>query len=186
MRKQERKNTKEQVRRKERVSRAGTTLAGDLMYLLLKILLIAAVMGMMFFFVFGTARCSDDSMSPAVKAGDLVIFYRLYKDYKAGDVVVLEQDGEKQIRRVAAVAGDTVDITEEGLVINGYLQQETGIYEETLAYTEGITFPLTVKTGEIFVLGDRRENAKDSRIYGCVEIQDTYGCAGIMIRRNSI
>ena len=81
---------------------------------------------------------------------------------------------------------DTVDMTEEGMSINGYLQQEIGIYEETLPYTEGIRYPVTVGKGEVFVLGDRREQAVDSRIYGTVQTKDTCGCVMTVIRQRGI
>lgn len=58
---------------------------------------------------------------------------------------MLKKIGEMQIRRIVAVSGDSVEITAEGLKVNGYLQQESGIYTETLPYTEGISFPLTVR-----------------------------------------
>lgn len=158
----------------------------DLMYLLVKLLLIGIIVVILFTFCFGICRSSDTSMNPAVKAGDLVIYYRLQKDYRFSDAIVLECDGQTQIRRVVAVAGDTVDITEEGLVINGYVQQENEIYTETLPYTEGITFPVTVGEGEVFVLGDNRTNAKDSRIYGTVKISETKGSVMTILRRREI
>ena len=48
-------------------------------------------------------------MYPAAKDGDLVVFYRLDKDYEARDLIVLEVDGAKEVRRVVAVAGDNFD-----------------------------------------------------------------------------
>ena len=67
--------------------------------------------------------------------------------------------------------------------INGYLQQEKEIYAETLPYTEGISFPITVKEGEYFVLGDNRTNAKDSRIYGMVKQEEIKGVVITLLRR---
>ena len=95
-------------------------------------------------------------MRPAVKDGDLVIFYRLDKEYVASDVVILKQGGETQVRRVIAVEGDTVDINENGLMVNGAIQQETEIYGTTDRYAEGVAFPLTVGEGQVFLLGDGR------------------------------
>ena len=126
-------------------------------------------------------------MAPAVKDGDLVIFHRYNKSgYLPQDTVVIEYGGQKQVRRVAAVEGDTVDITEYGLVINGALQQETEIYQRTERYAEGTGFPLTVPEGQIFLLGDNRTRATDSRIYGCVNIEDTLGKVMAVIRRRGI
>ena len=87
------------------------------------------------------------------------------------------------VRRVVAVEGDTVDITEDGLEVNGYLQQENLIYEKTRRYEEGIDFPVTLKANEVFVLGDARENATDSRVYGVVNIEETKGKVMLIIRK---
>ena len=122
-------------------------------------------------------------MSPAFKDGDLAVYYRLQKEFQPSDTVVLEKDGEVQVRRILAVAGDEVNLTEDGLEINGYLQQESEIYTETLPYTEGITFPVTVGEDEYFVLGDHRTNAKDSRIYGTVKKEEIKGSVITLLRR---
>lgn len=158
----------------------------DILHLLLKITAIIVVLILLFTFLFGIDRNNDASMHPAVKEGDLVVFYRLDKSYTAGDCVVMEYEGKKQIRRVAAVVGDTVDITEDGLIINGEPQLEMFIYEETNRYAEGVAFPIVVGEGEIFVLGDSRKDAADSRIYGCTFIKDTLGKVIMVIRRRGI
>ncbi len=74
-----------------------------------------------------------------------------------------------------ATAGDVVDITEDGLTINGAPQQEHQIYEKTQRYDTGVDFPIKLQEGQIFVLGDSRENASDSRVYGAVDVKDTKG-----------
>ena len=108
------------------------------------------------------------------------------KEYVKSDVLALEYEGETQARRVIAVAGDEVDITEDGLFINGSLQQEHEIYEETVRYDTDIEFPLMVGEGQVFVLGDGRENAADSRVYGCVNVEDTMGKLMMIIRHRGI
>ena len=158
----------------------------ELGFLLLKIILLGGIVLFLFTFVFRITLCSDDSMNPAVKEGDLVISYQLQKEYQAGDVIVIRQKGKKQVRRVAAIEGDTVDITQNGLMINGYLQQENGIYTETLPYKKGISFPLTVKEGEVFVLGDNREIAEDSRIYGPMNRKESLGKVITILRRRNL
>ena len=155
----------------------------DLGFLLLKIGAGTIIFVLLFTFVFGLIRYQEPSMAPAIKDGDLVVFYRYNADgYMPQDTVVLENEGQKQIRRVVATEGDTVDISEEGLVINGSLQQEPGIYQKTERYEEGVSFPLTVPKGEVFVLADKRIGATDSRIYGCVNVDDTYGKVTSLLR----
>jgi len=164
----------------------ASSLLKDVLFLLLKIAAIIAVFLLVFTFLFGLNRIADMSMAPSIKDGDLVMFYRLDKTYVAGDTLLLEFQEQKQVRRVVATAGDTVDITEEGLLVNGALQQEPEIYRQTQRYAAGVTFPLTVGEGQVFVLGDARDNATDSRMYGTVEITDTLGKVITILRRRKI
>ena len=164
-----------------------TSLSKELLLLLLKITAILLALVMMFTFLFGLIRYSDPSMAPAIKDGDLVIFYR-YKSagYLPQDAIALDYEGKTQVRRVVAVAGDEVDITESGLIVNGALQHEPEINQKTERYADGISFPLIVPEGHVFVLGDSRVGATDSRIYGPVDIKDTLGKVMAIIRRRSI
>lgn len=165
---------------------AEPSLLKEILYLFAKIAAIVFVFMLMFTFMFGFYRNGDPSMDPAVKDGDLVIFYRLDKNFVAQDTLVLEFEGKKQVRRVIATAGDTVDITAEGLVVNGALQQETRIHTPTYQYEGGVQFPLTVQEGQVFVLGDSRMNSTDSRVYGAVEVKDTLGKVMAILRRRDI
>lgn len=79
-----------------------------------------------------------------------------------------------------------MDITADGLMINGALQQEPEIYQQTQPYVNGVTFPLTVGEEQVFVLGDARENVIDSRIYGAVNVKDTLGKIITILRRRNI
>ena len=47
-----------------------------------------------------------------------------------------------QVRRIIAGPGDRVDISENGLEINGYLQQEDDIYTDTMRLQKGLIFRL--------------------------------------------
>lgn len=172
--------------REPEARREETTLLQDILYLLLKILGIVVALLLIFTFLFGIFPYQDVAMKPSIKDGDLVLFYRLDKNYIATDTIVLEYQGNRQVRRVVAVAGDVVDISDDGLMINGAVQQEAGIYEDTVRYAEGIEFPVTVGKGQVFVLGDSRLTAADSRIYGPVEIKDTLGKVMTLIRRRDI
>ena len=159
----------------------------ELLFLILKIALIILAFAIMFTFLFGFIRYGEPSMSPAIKDGDLVIYHRYTKlGYLAQDTIVLKYNGQTQARRVIATAGDVVDITEDGLIINGAMQLEMDIYQDTERYIEGVSFPLTVQEGYVFVLGDSRTGATDSRIYGPVKIDDTLGKVMAVIRRRNI
>ena len=179
-------NTETSVEKRKNVKRK-TPLWKDMLFLIIKIALIMLVFVAMFTFLFGIVRYGEPSMAPSIKDGDLVIYHRYTKvGYMTRDAIVLEHNGQIQARRVVAVAGDWVDITEDGLVINGSVQQETDIYQVTERYVEGLSFPLTVPEGHVFVLGDSREGATDSRVYGTVDIEDTLGKVMAIMRRRSI
>ena len=155
----------------------------DIIYLLGKIVFVIATLAILYFFLFGIIRYNDDGMKPALKDGDLVVYYRLDKKYSVGDLLTYEYKGKFRVARVIATAGSTIDINEDGLVVNGSPQQEQDIYKETLLYKEGIEFPLKVPEGNLFVLGDNRTSAVDSRVFGAIPIKDTQGKVVTIIRR---
>lgn len=163
-----------------------TTLFQEIMYLLIKLAMILVVLAAVFTFLFGALRYNNDNMASAFREGDLVLFYRLDKRYAASESLVMKYEGEWMVQRVVAVAGDTVDITEEGLLVNDAIQQESHVYTETERYESDVEFPLTVKEGEVFVLSDNRENATDGRVFGPVRIKDTYGKVTAIFRRRNL
>ena len=163
-------NKKREKRVKDTALKKGNiSFRKELGGLLFEVGLIVTIILLLFTFVFGALRYSQRDMFPSVKDGDLVIFYRMGTNYAIKDLVVLTYK---------------IDIVNGRLIRNGIPQSEEniGIYEETEMYKEGVTFPLTVPEGQIFVLADSRNNSTDSRIYGCVDIKDTYGTV-IMIGR---
>ena len=159
----------------------------ELGLLLGKIVSVILIFVLLLTFQFGFVRYQDLGMSPIIKDWDLVIFYRYNSSgYQAQDVVVVKFNGQNQVSRVIATAGDTVDIVGEDLFINGALQQEANIFKPTYSYSEGIEFPITVPEGYIFVLGDNRTNSTDSRLYGCVKISESLGKVMLVIKRRGI
>lgn len=168
------------------VSPAAPSAKEDALFLLLKLAILAGLLAAAFTFFLGMARCNGDAMAPAAKDGDLVLYWRLADAYLAGDMVVLDREGADQVRRVAAVPGDTVDITAEGLVVNGYVQGEPEIYGQTLPYKNGAALPVELGKGEYFVLADAREGAEDSRAYGPVSETDVKGNVMTLIRHRRL
>jgi len=152
----------------------------------IKVAVITLAFGLLFSFVYGFHRNADLDMMPMVKSGDLVLFYRMDRNYAIGDLLVLDFQGERQVRRVIARAGDTVDIIDGGIIINGAMQQEPEIYQQTWQYESGVNFPLTIGEGQVFVLGDARESATDSRVYGSVATENTLGTVITILRRRNL
>ena len=135
--------------------------------------LIAAVASVILLFTFGVRMIgvSGPSMQDTLYTGDqLLILNAMFCDFKAGDVVVINDYNaqgalnETLVKRIVAVGGQTVDIDfARGVVyVDGEVLDESYIKEPT--YTdEGVTFPLTLAEDEVFVMGDNRNHSNDSR-----------------------
>lgn len=163
-----------------------STLIQDTLTLVIKLAVIFAVFWIMFHYVFGIHRCLSANMTPSIRDGDLVLSFRLDSSYNAGDISVFSYQGQILMARVVAVEGDTVDFDEVGLLINGARVQEDDIYFETTMFQEGVTFPVKVGKNQIFVLGDNRPRATDSRIFGCVDVDNAEGKVIGLLRRRSL
>lgn len=161
----------------------GTGLQRDILSLLIKLGIIVGIVVGLFTIVFGVFQYTSAAMVPAVNSGDLIMYSRFDKDYAAQDLIVLSIQGERQVRRVVAVAGDRVDFYDGRLLVNEAPQLEPHIYTRTERYESQVVFPLTVPQGQVFVLGDHREGATDSRIYGTVPVEDTVGKVISLYRR---
>ena len=115
------------------------------------------------------------SMNQTFLDGDrlLLVSNALYRNPEAGDIVVFSRDsfrnGEGVVKRVIATEGQTVDIdfAKRTVYVDGKALQESYVYfrpeDARPMMQEGMTFPLTVEEGCVFVMGDNRNNSKDSR-----------------------
>lgn len=130
---------------------------------------------LLFVFVFKIPTIEGDSMNSTLFNGERVVISKLFYTPKQGDIVVISRDYDNMtkyedhstmpiIKRVIAVAGQTVDIDfERGIVyVDGAALDEPYTNTPTnLSYD--VSFPVTVKENCIFVLGDNRNNSLDSR-----------------------
>lgn len=155
----------------------------EVKFLFGRIFIFLFILWIMFFQIFGIMRCEDSMMEPAFHNGDLVIYDRMQKGYDIEDTIVIKKDGKLQVMRIIAAQGDKVDMTKDGIKINGYLQRQNEMDTKTFPYKEGIKFPIIVKKDEFFVLGDNREYSTDSRIYGTVKKSEIKGSVITLLRR---
>jgi len=161
-------------------------------FFILRLAAFLLAMWIIFFVLIGVLHMPTSDMYPRVDAGDFVLYYRLDKDVKAQDVIVLEKDipGEgKQtyILRVVATAGDTVEITKDDrLKVNGNIMVERNIFYPTPIYSQITEYPLKLEEDQCFVLADSRNGGTDSRYFGPVEKDEILGTVITVIRRNNL
>lgn len=153
--------------------------------LLLRILIIAASGYVFFTQLFLITQVSGMNMFPALKDGDLALIFRMQQEYVKNDVLAYETEDGLIIGRVVARAGDVVYMDDTGeLRVNGTTQSGEIIYP-TYAL-EGIEYPFTVPENCVFVLGDYRTKATDSRIYGAISLDDVKGKVITILRRRGL
>ena len=155
----------------------------DLVFLISGVLLI-------FSLLFRVVVVSGPSMNDTLVNGDWLFLVGnvLYDEPKTGDIIVASKDsfdnGAPIIKRVIATQGQEVDIDfSEGVVyVDGLALSEDYTLTPTTLF-EGIDFPLTVDDGCVFVMGDNRNNSKDSRSpeIGLIDTREILGRAVFLI-----
>ena len=157
----------------------------DFCSLLLRICVITVAAFVIFTQVFLITQCDGQGMFPAIEDGDLVLAYRLHEDYAKGDVVVYELNGKYHLGRILARSNDVVMMDDTGnLVISGTTQGGEILYP-TYA-REGIEYPYRVPEGHLFLLGDYRTQATDSRDFGPVPLDNIKGKVITIVRRRGV
>ena len=127
-------------------------------------LLIAAILLLnLFTHVLQIVHYNGDSMEPTLHSGQILIL-QCTQDVAEGDVIAFYFNNQVLVRRVIAVSGSRITIEENGTVLrNGQALEEPYLAESSIGQCN-ISFPFHVPNGYVFVMGDNRAIAMDSRL----------------------
>lgn len=111
------------------------------------------------------------SMSPTLRNNDLVCIKKT-KSFKQGDLIAINYNNKLLVRRAIALSGDKINIDTEGYVfVNDEKFEENYLTSRNDNPLRDEVFPYTVPSEKVFVLGDNRVEAIDSRMrdLGCID-----------------
>ena len=123
------------------------------------------------------------SMRPTLEDGDRILLNRLTYHFRGparGDIIVLHSPismNEDLVKRIVGVAGDRLSVAGGKLYVNGVAQDEPYLLEQNF---DGEMPETTVPSGEVFVMGDNRNNSGDSRLFGPISTDSIIGSAFVV------
>lgn len=178
---QEESESSQSSYKSRRSRRAAKQRGGVLELVVIAAVAFALVFGIVRPFIVEAFVIPSESMVPTLMVGDRVLANKFIYDFtdpEKGDVAVFESvevEGQDLIKRVVGTPGDTVEVREGKLYVNGEPQNEPYIKKGG-----GISPPqqeFTVPKDSVFVMGDNRSNSRDSRFFGPVPEENLEGKA---------
>lgn len=139
-------------------------------------------------------KIPSGSMTPTLEIGDHILVNKFIYGFripytrirllpftkpKSGDVIVFVYplDSRKDfIKRVIGVEGDVVEIRDKRVFVNGRpIEDPYGVYTDPRVIPRGLDprdnfGPVKVPKDSVFVMGDNRDNSRDSRYWGFVDL----------------
>lgn len=118
-------------------------------------------------FVFYTPKVPTESMVPTIAVGERILVEKPslhFSPIKRGEIVVFpypDDPSQLYVKRVIGLGGETVEIRNGKVLINGQPLEEPYLN----VVTEGRWGPYHVPEGHLFLLGDNRNRSRDSRLW---------------------
>lgn len=165
----------------------GGLLSSVIQFLIMLAIMLVVIWGIRTF-VISPYEIPSGSMEATIMTNDKVMVERVTyytRTPERGDIVTFndpELPSRTLIKRVIATAGQTVDLKDGVVYVDGVAQDEPytrSLPSEPLTPALGadVSFPYTVPAGCIWVMGDNRTHSADSRYFGAVRISEVTGKA---------
>jgi signal peptidase I len=133
-------------------------------------------------FVVQVTEVRQSSMETTLEQNDRVLVSKLdfhFAPPRPGDIVVFDPPIPGAtipfVKRVIAVGGDTIDLRDGDVFVNGRVVEILQARGRTLPQAAKVTYPFTVPDGQVFVMGDNRTFSSDSRTFGPVPVGNIIG-----------
>jgi len=127
------------------------------------LLLAVVILLNLFTHVFQVVRYNGEGMDPSLKGGQILVL-RKTKEVSAGDIIAFYYNNQILVRRAVCLGGDQVSVEKDGQVyVNGAALEESYLTQPSIGQCN-LTFPYHVPAGHVFVMGDNRAIAMDSRL----------------------
>lgn len=128
-------------------------------------------------FIITPVKVNGNSMYPTLEGSEIMLLNKL-TNIDRFDIVVVKLEGEDSnlIKRVIGLPGETVEISENQIYINGELLDDP--------YGYGMTYhidPVTLGEDEYFILGDNRIISLDSRSFGKINRSEIKGTTNFIM-----
>lgn len=140
------------------------------------LIVVAAVAVLLATLFLPVLQVSGSSMEPTLSDDDIILLIKT-DNLQTGDLIGFYYQNKLLLKRVIGVAGDTIDIDEEGNVtVNGELLDEPYVTNKSIGECD-IDLPYQVPENRVFVMGDNRATSIDSRssAIGCIEEDQIVG-----------
>lgn len=114
-------------------------------------------------FIASPVRVNGPSMNDTLKEGQILLLNKMNKNYKRFDIVVIDNNGTKIIKRIIGLPGESIEYKNNSLYINNkYVKDVSKEVTGDFSLEELYGYKILPK-GYYFVMGDNRDESSDSR-----------------------